>query len=150
MVEMCAFQCGFRHPLFSFAHIVEAVTEGAQCLSLKSYNTLYFSPESETWIDFAATALEQNVHKEQEKARENRTGKNTHRQKDECEGKECIKGMERDNRITTTAMPDHIVTLCLITLRDIRSSMKLVQHVQYNNHQYHNATRAHTYSKYDC
>ena len=57
--------------------------------------------------------------------------------------KESFKGKESDNRTTTTAMPDHIVTLCLITLRDVRSSMKLVQHVYCNNHHYRTHTHTH-------
>lgn len=68
------------------------------------------------------------VHKEQKKAQETRT-RRTQEKEEGCKSKECIRGTRRDNRIKTTAMPDHSVTLCLIILRDVRSSMKLVQRV---------------------
>lgn len=37
----------------------------------------------------------------------------------ECVGVAGGRGSRRDNRITTAALPDHIVTLCLIILRDV-------------------------------
>lgn len=155
---MCAFHCAFKPSFIFLAHIVVSVTEGVQCLFLKSYNTLYFSPRE--WNDMGTLGYdspwlkvylakkqkrthEPNVHKEQEKVREPRTGKKN------GGGVWKEREMELDNRSATTTMPDHIVTLCLITLRDVRSSMKLVQHVYYNNHQYRNTTHAYTHSAYN-
>jgi len=71
-------------------------------------------------------------------------------EKEECERREreSIIGMERDNR--TAATPDRIVTLRLITLRDMRSSMKLVQHVQRKTIiSLHTHTHTHTHT-YNC
>lgn len=77
-------------------------------------NILFSHWQWTMWAEYAMTGCaSQSAHKNTVLKREG-----DEKRENTKKGGECIRGLEHDNRITTTNMPDHINTLCLIILRD--------------------------------